>query len=181
MVDKSFGRYQIEEMSRRVFAVLRTVVVGCLFVSIWVWFLPRYAVGALAFADARPAGWIVTFCGAVVSAACMWEFAWRGIGTPAPWDAPRRLVVSGLYRWVRNPMYLGLELMLAGEAITFPHLTRMLLWLMAAFWAAVTVQIVFYEEPRLRRTFGAAYEEYCRQVRRWVPRSSPFDKVVGVS
>ena len=78
-------------------------------------------------------------------------------------------------------MYLGLELMLAGEAITFPHLTRMLVLLMLAFWAAVTMLIVFYEERVLRRTFGDEYEEYCRQVRRWLPRSSPFDKVVGVS
>ena len=78
-------------------------------------------------------------------------------------------------------MYLGLELMLAGEAITFPHLTRMLVLLMPALWVVTTALIVLYEERVLRRTFGAEYEEYCRQVRRWVPRSTPFDKVVGVS
>jgi protein-S-isoprenylcysteine O-methyltransferase Ste14 len=175
-VDIRLGRYQIGRMRRRLFAVLRTIVVGALFVSIWVWFLPRYVAGADAFHDARPPGWIVIACGVLITAACAWEFAWRGLGTPAPFDPPRKLVVSGLYRWMRNPMYVGLGLMLIGEGITFPRLTRMMLVLVPLLGLALTGFITGYEEPALRRTFGSDYEEYCRNVRRWLPRRTPFDK-----
>ncbi len=104
------------------------------------------------------------------------EFAIRGRGTPAPFDPPRRLVVTGLYRWVRNPMYVGMGLMLIGEMLLMPQIWREMAGLIAFLWIAVTVMVVFGEEPALRRQFSDDYEEYCRHVPRWIPRLWPFDK-----
>ncbi len=104
------------------------------------------------------------------------EFALRGRGTPAPFDPPRRLVVTGLYRWVRNPMYVGMGVMLIGEALLIPQIAREMAALIAVLWIAVTLMVVKHEEPALRRTFGDDYAEYCRHVSRWIPRLRPFDK-----
>jgi protein-S-isoprenylcysteine O-methyltransferase Ste14 len=103
------------------------------------------------------------------------DFAWAGLGTPAPFDPPRRFVVSGFYRWVRNPMYLGMGLFLAGEALLLPAIRREMFILVAVLGGAVSLFIYFYEEPHLRRTFGARYEQYCANVRRWIPRLRPYD------
>jgi len=105
----------------------------------------------------------------------MWDFAWRGLGTPMPLDPPRRLVVSGLYRWVRNPMYVGMGFALVGEALLLPMIARQMLILTASLWAAVSIFIIVYEEPTLRRTFGDDYIEFCRNVRRWLPRLKPWN------
>jgi protein-S-isoprenylcysteine O-methyltransferase Ste14 len=158
----------------RLFAVVRSIVVSIIFVSIWTWFLPRWIIGGDAFADPRPVGWIVIALGVVIAFGCALEFAWRGIGTPAPFDPPRRLVISGLYRWVRNPMYVGLGVILLGEAITFPRLTITMLVMIATLWLATTILIITFEEPALRSKFGDDYAAYCRNVRRWIPRLHPF-------
>jgi len=163
-------------MHRQLFAVLRALVVAPLFVSIWMYFVPRWIAGADAFRDPRPLGWIVVAIGAVIGIPCVWEFAWRGFGTPAPFDPPRRLVVTGPYRWVRNPMYIGMGIALVGEALVFPHLTRIILIMTGVMWIAVSIFIMLFEEPVLRSMFGADYEAYCRAVRRWIPRLKPFDK-----
>jgi protein-S-isoprenylcysteine O-methyltransferase Ste14 len=163
-------------VTQRLFAVFRALIVAPLFVSIWAYFVPRWIVGADAFRDPRPIGWIVVAIGAAIGLPCVWEFAWRGLGTPAPFDPPRRLVVTGPYRWVRNPMYLGMGIAMLGEAIVFPHLTRVILIMIALMWLAVSVFIVGFEEPVLRSMFGKDYEAYCREVRRWIPRFKPFDK-----
>jgi protein-S-isoprenylcysteine O-methyltransferase Ste14 len=106
--------------------------------------------------------------GAVLLATASKGFAVEGEGTPAPFDPPVRLVVRGPYRYVRNPMYIAVALMILG-------MTR---WLLAPglllYFAAVIVAfhlfVVLYEEPKLRRLFGAAYEGYLRKVPRWLPR-----------
>ncbi|MGZ7080177.1 MAG: methyltransferase family protein [Thermoanaerobaculia bacterium] len=163
-------------MRTRVFALLRTLIVAPLFLSIWTYFLPRWIAGSNAFADPRLFGWIVVAVGAAIGLPCVWEFAWRGLGTPAPFDPPRKLVVTGPYRYVRNPMYVGMGIALIGEAIVFPHLTRVLLVMVAVLWAVITSFVMFFEEPMLRSMFGADYAVYCAQVRRWIPRLKPFDK-----
>jgi protein-S-isoprenylcysteine O-methyltransferase Ste14 len=99
---------------------------------------------------------------------CIAEFARRGRGTLAPVDPPRFVVRSGLYRVTRNPMYVGVLVTLAGEALLFDSLPL-------AVWAAVvavTVHlfVVLYEEPTLRRQFGEPYETYLATVPRWLPR-----------
>jgi protein-S-isoprenylcysteine O-methyltransferase Ste14 len=162
-------------MTAHLLAVVRTIVVSSLFVSLWTWFLPRWINGIGAFAGPRPLGWIVIACGAVVAGSCVFEFAWRGIGTPAPFDPPRRLVISGPYRWVRNPMYLGMGVILLGEGITFPLLIKTMLIMIASLWCALMLFIVGFEEPTLRGKFGDDYIDYCKHVRRWIPRLRPFD------
>jgi protein-S-isoprenylcysteine O-methyltransferase Ste14 len=98
---------------------------------------------------------------------CIWDFGSKGRGTLAPVDPPRRLVVHGLYRYVRNPMYLGALIALLGQAMLFE--STALLWYSTLWLACVHLFVVFYEEPALRRQFGDSYEQYCVTVHRWVP------------
>lgn len=99
---------------------------------------------------------------------CVVDFASFGRATPAPIDAPRKLVVRGLYRFVRNPMYLGVLTFACGWAVLFRELNLVLY--VALVGGAFQVFILFYEEPHLKRQFGHEYAAYLRKVRRWVPR-----------
>src|ERR1051326_1112433 len=161
-------------IAMKLFALARALVIAPLFILIWLRWLPLWLLGPNAFADPRPLGWIVVAVGAVVGIPCVWEFAWRGFGTPAPFDPPRKLVVSGPYRYVRNPMYVGMGVAIAGFGIVFPHATNFFFAELGAAFALVFAFIVLYEEPMLRRMFGDDYLEYCRNVRRWIPRVSPW-------
>ena len=98
---------------------------------------------------------------------CLWDFAVAGRGTPAPIDPPRQLVVRGLYRYVRNPMYVGVLFVIAGWAVLFG--SGAVLRYGVAVAVAFQLFVVLVEEPLLRRRFGKAYEAYCRVVPRWVP------------
>jgi len=162
----------------RGFAVARTLVVGTLFLSIWLYWLPLWfaRLEGVPLAPRHRWAWPIFAMGFALSFWCAMEFALRGRGTPAPFDPPRRLVITGLYRWVRNPMYLGLAITLVGEAILFPQIWREMVVLMAVLAVVVSVLVIRLEEPDLRRLFGADYEAYCRQVPRWVPRLTPFDR-----
>ena len=106
--------------------------------------------------------------GAAVYLWCAWDFATAGGGTPAPIDPPRSLVVRGLYRHVRNPMYLGILLLLGGEAMLFR--SRALLAYAGLVFLFFFLFVVAYEEPALRRKFGQTYERYCDRVPRWIPQ-----------
>src|SRR5438105_15311034 len=161
-------------MTKRLFAVLRSALIAPIFISIWTWFLPRWFGGARAFEQPRLLGLSIATLGVLLLIACAWNFAWRGLGTPAPFDPPRRLVISGPYRFVRNPMYVGFGIALIGEAIVFPHAAPVILGMMLILWALVSVFVLVYEEPTLRRLFGVDYENYCRSVNRWIPRLRPF-------
>jgi protein-S-isoprenylcysteine O-methyltransferase Ste14 len=99
---------------------------------------------------------------------CAWNFAWRGLGTPAPIDPPRILVARGPYRFVRNPMYVSVLTVVVGEAVLFASLS--ILIAAAIGWLFFHTFVVLYEEPTLRSKFGSSYEGYCRQVPRWVPK-----------
>jgi len=110
---------------------------------------------------------MVVATGLAIYTWCLWEFIARGRGIPAPVSHPTRLVVSGLYRHVRNPMYLGVLLVLLGETWLFRS-TSFLIY--TAVWLAfVHVNVLLYEEPNLRRKFGTAYDDYRAHVRRWLP------------
>jgi protein-S-isoprenylcysteine O-methyltransferase Ste14 len=98
---------------------------------------------------------------------CVWDFASFGRGTPAPIDAPKKLVVRGLYRHMRNPMYVGVLATILGWAALYR--AGSVLAYALAIGAAFHLFVVAYEEPTLRRVFGADYEEYCRRVHRWLP------------
>ena len=113
------------------------------------------------------AGITIGAAGAVLALWCILTFALIGHGTPAPFDPPRRLVVRGPYRHVRNPMYLGAAGALLGAALFYE---TVVLWVYAAvFLMLMHAFVVLYEEPTLRRTFGEDYATYCRRVGRWLP------------
>ena len=96
------------------------------------------------------------------------RFAWDGLGTPAPIAPPTRLVVTGFYRRVRNPIYVALLIILLGEAFLFGD-ERVAVW-GVLFWMFTFAVVVIIEEPALRQQFGTEYETYCRNVPRWLPR-----------
>jgi protein-S-isoprenylcysteine O-methyltransferase Ste14 len=115
-----------------------------------------------------PAALVLFGFGAGLYGWCVWDFARFGRGTPAPIDAPRRLVVHGPYRVVRNPMYVAVLAVIAGQAVLFR--TPALLVYGAAIVGCFALFVTLYEEPHLRRTFGAEYEDYTARVGRWLPR-----------
>ena len=102
------------------------------------------------------------------------RFVTDGLGTPAPIAPTRRLVVSGSYRYVRNPMYVAVVAAIAGQALLLGRAG--LLAYAAAVWVTVATFVRLYEEPALRDQFADEYVEYCNAVRRWLPRLTPFDK-----
>jgi protein-S-isoprenylcysteine O-methyltransferase Ste14 len=163
--ERGFGRDVLLFLETVLFTVL---VPGT--VTIW---LPRD--GLRIWGDTSPSPWTIWHVAAMIPLTiglaiyvrCVWEFAARGRGIPAPLDHPKQLVVTGLYRYVRNPMYVGVLLVLLGEALFFR--SRDFLVYVVAWFAFVNVAVLAYEEPNLRRKFGASYDRYCESVGRWMP------------
>lgn len=160
----------------RVLAISRTCLFAVLFIAIVGFYLPHY-LGFLddtLHRDWRAIGIMPLIIGAIVALRCVFAFAWTGLGTPAPFDAPRRLVVTGFYRYVRNPMYVGFALFLIGEFLLFsPNLRGALVYL-AAYALVLTIFVMTYEEPTLRRKFPEDYRQYCQSVPRFLPRLTPW-------
>lgn len=125
-----------------------------------------------AFLPVRAAGALLALAGALVLLECFVRFAWRGLGTPAPVAPTRRLIVTGLYRHVRNPMYVAVFALIAGQALLFGSLP--LLAYGAAVWAAFHLFVLIYEEPTLRRQFPDDYRAFVAAVPRWLPRLRPW-------
>ena len=124
---------------------------------------PRLGLG-----PARYAGLVPLAAGVVIIARCFVDFVRRGRGTPAPYDPPRELVVAGLYQYVRNPQYVGVVLVVLGEALLT---TRVILFGYALVMAAgYHLFVTCYEEPTLGRLFGEPYARYRAAVPRWLPR-----------
>jgi protein-S-isoprenylcysteine O-methyltransferase Ste14 len=149
-----------------------SLAVGASFLALWFWLLPPW-LGFHRDAGAGPwrsLGAVPAVLGFAVALRCVWNFGWTGLGTPVPVAPPKRLVAVGFYRYVRNPMYLGFFVgwtglwMLFGEA----NASAMAVASVAVLGSALFVRL--YEEPALREKFGAEYEDYCKNVRRWVPR-----------
>ncbi len=111
---------------------------------------------------------VVSAVGVVLYLWCVWAFAAIGRGTPGPWDAPRRVVAVGPYRFVRNPIYLAALLVVLGE--TWLFLSVPLLLYAAVIAVGCHLFVIGYEEPTLGARFGAEYEAYKRTVPRWIPR-----------
>ena len=131
------------------------------------WMLGKGA--KLDFQGAGALGWLLILAGVALYIACaFWGFAIRGKGTPLPLDPPKKLVVDGPYRVVRNPMYWAVAFVILGEAAVF-HFVG-LAELAVVFFAATMLFVLFVEEPSLRQKFNGEYEEYCRRVPRWFPR-----------
>ncbi len=157
----------------KVFALVRTLVYMVVFFVGWGW-AARAArrfdgdLGPDLPSWLSPLGYVVFATGLALLVAFVLVLPLRGLGTPAPFDASRRLVVSGPYRYVRNPIYLAGLLTLAGYALAVCSVSVLLLAI--ATGSAVHALVVFYEEPHLRRVFGEAYERYLMDVNRWLPR-----------
>ncbi len=155
------------------FVIFRAITYSTLFIGFLLIYLPSRVlaragiVRPTAIAAPQILGMIVGAVGAAVALWCIFTFATIGGGTPAPFDPPRRLVIRGPYRFVRNPMYLGAALALAGAALFYQSLP--LLAYCWAFLLACHLFVISYEEPALRRSFGAEYKAYCQRVRRWWP------------
>ena len=121
----------------------------------------------VALAPSTVAGALLLLAGGAIYLWCLWDFATFGRGTPAPIDPPKRLVVRGLYRHTRNPMYVGVLAVVVGWSLLFDSLPLAFYGLAVA--GGFHLFVVLYEEPHLRRTFGPSYEEYCARVDRWIP------------
>jgi protein-S-isoprenylcysteine O-methyltransferase Ste14 len=130
------------------------------------WPLPVQALGALLIA-----------AGVAALLYAFGRFVVEGLGTPAPVAPPERLVVGGLYRYVRNPMYVAVATTIIGQALLLGQ--PVLLAYAALFMAAVWAFVRFYEEPTLARRFGEEYREYRRAVPAWLPRRRPFENAPG--
>ena len=111
---------------------------------------------------------VILLVGAGIYASSQWNFAALGRGTPAPIDAPKRLVIYGPYRHVRNPMYLGVLAVILGWAILFSSVVLVVYGLVLG--TCFHLFTVLYEERHLLREFGSEYEAYCKRVGRWRPR-----------
>jgi protein-S-isoprenylcysteine O-methyltransferase Ste14 len=156
------------------FLFIRVVTYSALFIGFVLLYGPvRVLSGAgvvrpVAIEGQQVAGMVIGAIGWAIALWCIFTFGVVGRGTPAPFDPPRRLVIRGPYRFVRNPMYLGAGLALAGAALFYESWP--LLRYTGFFLLATHLFVVWYEEPALRRTFGQEYEAYCGRVRRWWPR-----------
>jgi protein-S-isoprenylcysteine O-methyltransferase Ste14 len=155
------------------FAAARTLVVATLFFWLWtivgLWarhFDPLF--GGPLPSWMRPIGVILACTGAALALTCATLFAIRGKGTPAPFDPPRTLVAFGPYRAIRNPMYVGGWLLIAGFALI--GRSSSVLAISFAFLMLAHLFVVLYEEPTLTAKFGAAYDEYRKAVPRWIPK-----------
>jgi len=128
---------------------------------------------------AQAGGLVLLTVGGLLFLASLRRFVTDGRGTLAPWDPPRRLVVGGVYRYVRNPMISGVIILLVGEALVLlsrPHLEWAIIFL-----GINALYIPLLEEPGLKRRFGEDYGEYCRHVRRLLPRLRPWEPRGGTA
>ena len=134
--------------------------------------IPYYILGGDLSRLQRPsplqlyAGLAILLIGLAIMLRCILQFALQGKGTLSPVDPTKRLVVRGLYKYSRNPMYVGVMLILIGEAIMAQSVP---LWIyLVVVFICFNLFILLHEEPRLRRDFGTEYLDYCRIVRRWI-------------
>jgi protein-S-isoprenylcysteine O-methyltransferase Ste14 len=159
----------------RLFLFVRVITYATLFIGFLLVYVPARLLSRAglvrpeALGAPQIAGMVIGAAGAIVALWCILTFATVGRGTPAPFDPPRRLVVRGPYRFVRNPMYIGAGLALAGAALFYGSWP--ILGYAAFFLLATHLFVVVYEEPTLRRTFGREYEAYCDRIGRWWPRA----------
>src|SRR5579871_2885106 len=161
-------------MTSAVAPVLKTVLFTIVVPGTVAVYIPMRLVGGYSRPQPGLLTWVGVMCtvvGAAIYFRCAWEFAVRGLGTPAPIAPTKFLVTTALHRYIRNPMYVGVALAIVGEAVIFRSLH-------VAEYAAGMLLIahtfvVLYEEPTLSRQFGESYEEYRRNVPRWIPRLIP--------
>src|SRR5262245_38865666 len=152
-------------------AVVKTLIFTLVVPGTVTFFIPRWLLASRTASDlpsaARPIGLAALLAGAAIYLWCAWDFAATGRGTPAPIDPPKQLVARGLYRYVRNPMYVGIITILLGESLVWR--SRALLEYSAVVFGMFFLFVLAYEEPALKQKFGDAYERYRQDVPRWIP------------
>jgi protein-S-isoprenylcysteine O-methyltransferase Ste14 len=159
---------------RRVSAVIGSalffVLAPCTVAGLVPWWITRWNVGAplFGFFPLRMAGGVLILAGLPVLLDSFARFALEGVGTPAPVFPTNHLVVTGWYRYVRNPMYVAVAFVILGQALIFGKVT--VLEYGALAWLFFHLFVLAYEEPKLRATFGEEYQLYCANVPRWIPR-----------
>src|SRR5438445_12569772 len=146
--------------------IFSVIVPGFVAVLVPYWLRGSDAIPALGAAGLI--GTVVIGAGPAIYLRCAWDFAYHGRGTPAPIDPPKILISRGLHRFVRNPMYLGVLCVIFGQAELFRSV-RILIY-GVCLWLVFHLFVIVYEEPTLRKQFGASYEEYRRMVPRWMPK-----------
>ena len=155
--------------------VIRTFIFTVFIPGFWTVALPYWLLPHRVRPDLHGAGslgWLLIAAGAALYfATAFWGFAVRGKGTPLPLDPPKKLVVEGPYRVVRNPMYWAVALVMLGEASIF-HSVALLEWAVG-FFAGAFLFVLLVEEPSLRHKFGEEYEAYRQRVPGWLPRLRP--------
>ncbi len=154
-------------------AAVASLAVGAAFLALWFWLLPSWLGFNVDLAGVARWRWIAAVpsaLGFAVALRCIWDFGWTGHGTPAPVAPPTRLVVTGFYRYVRNPMYLGFFVGWVGLWVIFGRVNVGAIAGTCVVVLGVNLFVLLYEEPHLRKIFGAEYEEYCGNVHRWTPR-----------
>ena len=156
------------------FILARALTYAVFFVGFFLVVLPSRLLSSAGVAPSSAAGvWqvaglSVAAIGSVLGLACIFAFVFVGKGTQAPFDPPRRLVVRGPSRFIRNPMYVGAGAALAGAALFYRSIA---LFVYASVFLLVThLFVVWFEEPMLRRTFDGEYDAYCATTGRWWPR-----------
>ena len=163
---------------RRILAILGSaifLVIAPGIVAAYVpWRISRWQVGAplLGTSSFRLVGVLLIAAGLPVLLDSFARFALQGRGTPAPIFPTRHLVVSGLFRYVRNPMYVAVVSLALGQGLFFGSV-RVLEYGIAV-WAGFHLFVLIYEEPTLRKTYGPEYEQFCANVPRWIPRLRPW-------
>ncbi len=156
------------------FVAFRAITYSTLFIGLLLIYLPTRVlswsgiVRPAAIEGPQIMGMMIGSAGALVALSCIFTFVRIGRGTPAPFDPPRLLVIRGPYRFVRNPMYIGAGLTLAGAALFYESVSLLIYGVI--FLLAAHLFVLSYEEPTLRRIFGSEYEAYCHRVSRWWPR-----------
>lgn len=150
--------------------LLFTLFLPVVFIVLVPYFLVSFFGGWLAvdIGIIRYIGLIPILFGIFAYIRCAWSFGSGGKGTPAPIDPPKKLVIRGLYTYVRNPMYVGVLALLIGESILFSSL--IIFFYTAVVFVCFHLFVVVYEEPTLRDKFGDSYRRYCDSVPRWLPR-----------
>jgi protein-S-isoprenylcysteine O-methyltransferase Ste14 len=153
--------------------LLRALTYATLFVGLFLVAVPQRILAATGIVrpthvgPTQAAGLLLVAVGAALVLWCVLTFALIGKGTPAVFDPPRKLVVAGPYRWVRNPMYIGGGLVVLGASLVYWSAALALYTL--AFFVVVHLLVLLYEEPHLGGVFGAPYADYRRAVHRWIP------------
>ena len=157
------------------FVLIRAITYAALFIGFILVYLPsRFArwsgiVEPATTGVPQVAGMILVTVGTIIALWCVFTFVFIGKGTPAPFDPPRKLVIRGPYRFVRNPMYIGAAAVILGAGIILSSPSIAILAF--AFLLIMHLVVVIYEEPVLADKFGDSYQQYRSSVHRWLIRT----------